>query len=180
VVAFKNIEAVLSGILNMDWDGIVNVIVGALSNIPDAMSNINWFDVGTNIMLGIQNGILAMIQTVIDTAMYAGEAILAALQGFFGINSPSELMKSVIGENLGLGVIAGWEAVIQPTVLQPALAGAAQGIQPQSMGTGAVSGAGAGAGGGDAMLAAEIRQLIRSLPNEIAMAVRTAVSKGNA
>jgi len=180
VVAFKNIEAVLSGILNMDWDGIVNVIVGALSNIPDAMSNINWFDVGANIMLGIQNGILAMIQTVIDTAMYAGEAILAALQGFFGINSPSELMKSVIGENLGLGVIAGWEAVIQPTVLQPALAGAADGIQPRSVGTGAVSGAGAGAGGGDAMLAAEIRQLIRNLPNEIAMAVRTAVSKGNA
>jgi 2-dehydro-3-deoxygalactonokinase len=34
-------------------------------------------------------------------------------------------MNDVIGKNLGLGVIEGWEAVIQPTVLQPALADAA-------------------------------------------------------
>jgi len=81
---------------------------------------------------------------------------------------------------LGLGVIAGWEAVIQPTVLQPALAGAADGIQPRSVGAGAVSGAGAGAGGGDAMLLSQINMALKNLPNEIARAVRTAVSKGNA
>lgn len=176
----SNFTEVVSSITDLDWESIASTVVEMFSQIPDMLGDIQWESIGSNIMLGIQDGILSMIDAVISTAMYAGEAILAALQGFFGINSPSELMKSVIGENLGLGVIEGWEAVIQPTVLQPALAGAADGIQPRSVGAGTVAGAGAGAGGGDAMLAAEIRQLLRNLPNEIAMAVRTAISKGNA
>ena len=181
VTAFENIYIVLEGLIGFDWDSLVGLVLDTLEQIPDVIGSINWFDVGANIMLGIQDGILGMIDTVISTAMYAGEAILAALQGFFGINSPSEVMKSLIGENLGLGVIEGWEAVIQPTVLQPALAGAATGIPARAMGGSVSTETGAGAGANsDAMLLEQINMTLRNLPNDIARAVKTAIAKGNA
>lgn len=180
IATFKNIETVLMGLTSMDWEGLVSSIMDVLSSIPDLVRGIDWFAVGVSVMEGIGNGILSMIDTIIGTAMYAGQAILDALRGFFGIQSPSKLMNDMIGKNLGLGVIEGWEAVIQPTVLQPALANAAT-MPARSMG-GAVAPANGSAsgGGGDAMLTAEIRQLLRNMPNEIGMAVRAAIAKGSA
>lgn len=172
---------VVSSIQNVDWESIAETVVDWLAQIPDMLADISWQDIGTNIMQGISNGILGMIGTVIETAMYAGQAILDALQGFFGIQSPSALMKTLIGENLGLGVLEGWESVMTPMVLQPAVADATVNLQARSLGAGAAIGAGAVPGADrDSMLMSEMRSLIRGLPNEIARAVRTAVAKGNA
>lgn len=181
--ALKNIEILFMSLFDMDWEGIVTKVTDTLLEIPKIIENINWWGIGKSIMDGIASGMQGGVDMVVDTAKSVGQAILDAVSGFFGISSPSELMKSMIGENLGLGVIEGWEAVIQPTVLQPALAGAAVNIPARSLGGGAAMSFGTGSGiggGGDSMLSEEIRSLLRNLPNEIARAVKTAVAKGNA
>lgn len=75
------------------------------SKIKSGIGNV--LSIGKNLVQGIWNGISNAKQWVLDKIKGFGKSILNGLKSFFGIHSPSKVMKDQIGKNIALGVIEG-------------------------------------------------------------------------
>lgn len=99
--------------------GLINGIPNLLSNIPKIIGNmVNAFkekglrafaDVGKNLVQGLWNGINSAKDWVLDKIKGFGDAILNGIKSFFGISSPSKLMKDEVGKYIAEGVGVGFE-----------------------------------------------------------------------
>lgn len=83
------------------WDAIVNKI----KELPGEIKRI-----GTDIVKGLWNGISDMTDWVVGKVQGFGESVLGGIKDFFGIHSPSKVMKDEVGKNLVKGVAAGIDA----------------------------------------------------------------------
>ncbi len=83
---------------------IVTGIVNTISSIPGKMLSI-----GKNIVQGLWNGISDMTGWIIDKISGFGESVLGGIKDFFGIKSPSSLMRDEVGKYLAQGVGVGFE-----------------------------------------------------------------------
>ena len=106
--------------------GLIEGIPKLIENIPEIISSIvdgfadladEFIKIGKNIIKGIWKGMKAMEDWIKDKAAKAGGWIAGGLKNFFGIHSPSRLMRDEIGKNLTLGIGKGFEDEI-PTVLR--------------------------------------------------------------
>ena len=68
-----------------------------------------WSSIGKNIIQGIANGITGAIGVIKDAAKNAAKAAFRAAKDFLGIESPSKLMRDVIGKNMIAGIGVGME-----------------------------------------------------------------------
>lgn len=80
-----------------------------ITEIWNKFTDIDWAEIGRDIIEGIKNGISNMAQSVVDAAKNVGNDIYNAVAGFFGIHSPSTLMRDKIGKNISLGWAEGIE-----------------------------------------------------------------------
>ena len=80
------------------WDNLVNGIKG----LPDEI-----YSIGSNIVEGLWNGISDMAGWIYDKIVGFGEGVLDSLKSFFGIASPSKVMKEQIGQFLPMGMAEG-------------------------------------------------------------------------
>lgn len=108
---------ILGGIIT----GIINCIPTLISSLPkvfkaikDAFFNVDWNEVGINILEGVKNGILGAVSSVVDAAKSAAGSIYNAVKDFFRIGSPSKLMRDDIGHWLPPGVAVGIEGNLSP------------------------------------------------------------------
>lgn len=85
---------------------LIGAIPTIIGSIISAFFNVNWGEIGLNIIGGIGAGIISGIGSVIDSAKNACSNIKDSITGFFGIHSPSRLMKNLVGVNIvkGIGV----------------------------------------------------------------------------
>ena len=83
---------------------IVNAIVSAIAAIPGEMLSI-----GKNIVQGLWNGISDMTGWVISKIQGFGESVLGGIKDFFGIKSPSRLMRDEVGKYMAQGIGVGFE-----------------------------------------------------------------------
>ena len=83
---------------------IVNAIVNTIKSIPGKMLSI-----GKDIVRGLWNGISDMTGWVIDKIQGFGESVLGGIKDFFGIKSPSRLMRDEVGKYMAQGVGVGFE-----------------------------------------------------------------------
>jgi phage-related protein/uncharacterized coiled-coil DUF342 family protein len=83
----KGVGNVVSGM----WDGAKNVVSGAVN-------------VGKNIVTGIGNGIKNVASGLWNGVKKVGSGIVNGFKSFFGIHSPSRLMRDEIGEMLPPGI----------------------------------------------------------------------------
>ena len=95
--------------------GLISCIGELLSFTPqivdaivNSLINNDWAATGRNIMSGIFNGILEMGNQAGEMLSNACENIVFAFKSFFGIQSPSKLMKKEVGKYLALGVGVGF------------------------------------------------------------------------
>lgn len=97
--------------------GIVASIPKILSALGDMASQMlakvqelpgKMLDVGKNIIDGIWNGISGAIGGLISNIQGACSDIMGAITGFFGIHSPSTLMRDMVGKNLAEGIAVGF------------------------------------------------------------------------
>lgn len=79
------------------WNGI--------SSLPSKMSNI-----GSNIVRGIFDGIQDMTGWITDKIGGFTDSVVDSIKSFFGIHSPSRVMKELIGKNLVAGIGVGIES----------------------------------------------------------------------
>lgn len=82
---------------------IINAIVEGLGNFISDMG-----DVGKNLVEGIYNGIINAKDWLIGKIKQWGADVLQSIKNFFGINSPSKLLRDEVGINLALGVGEGF------------------------------------------------------------------------
>lgn len=95
-------------IWDLGWENIKKAFTGAW----DSLKNIDWGELGSNIIQGIANGITGAVDWIVKAAENVGGAALAAIKGFLGISSPSKVMEDEVGLMMGEGAGIGWEKSI--------------------------------------------------------------------
>lgn len=83
---------------------VVTSIVNGFTSLPSKMA-----EIGTNIVQGIWNGINNAKDWILDKIKGFGDAVLDGLKSFFGIASPSKLMRDQVGVFLAQGIGVGFE-----------------------------------------------------------------------
>lgn len=90
---------------NTDWGELGKKIVDAIWNF---IANIDWYQLGTDIIIGLGEGIIALIDFVVGLFKELFNKILE----FFGIHSPSTAFKDV-GINIMNGLIEGIKSLLE-------------------------------------------------------------------
>ncbi len=78
-----------------------------LSELWDGLKSQDWGQIGTDIIKGIVDGFSGAWRWVQQAVENVGKQIVKNFKSFFGIHSPSTLMRDEIGTNLGLGITEG-------------------------------------------------------------------------
>lgn len=86
------------------------------SNVVSAINNVDWEDVGSNIVYGIQDGMIDNWKWLQRTAKNLANNLLQSTKNALGIASPSRLFRDEVGVMLGLGIAEGMEDS-QPAIL---------------------------------------------------------------
>lgn len=115
-------------ILSAGFDMIVNLIKGIGNALPDIIAaageiagmlwdtilETDWLQLGKDIISGLINGIGAMAGALWDAAVNIARSALDAIKSFFGIASPSKLMRDEVGKYIPLGIAAGIQGNTRP------------------------------------------------------------------
>jgi len=93
------ISFLLQGIKGM-YDLAVEGTTELIDKIWTTITDINWGELGGNILQGIVDG----LSNIGNKLTEWGEGFVGGIADFFGIHSPSRLMRDEIGKYLGLGI----------------------------------------------------------------------------
>ena len=117
-IVAKGVEmllSIVSGIIDSLPD-IVSAAGRIVSSVIDTIKSTNWISVGIDILSGIGQGIINGIGGVVSAARNAASSILNSIKGFFGIHSPSTVMRDMIGKNMMYGWSEGISSGVRGTV----------------------------------------------------------------
>lgn len=81
-------------------------IIGA---IIDGFKEVDWLDLGANILKGILNGLVSAVSGIWNVVEDVGSAIIDGFCDFFDIHSPSRVMAKKVGQYLPSGIAVGME-----------------------------------------------------------------------
>lgn len=84
--------------------GAIPQIISALWN---AFTSVNWADIGKNILTGIGAGIKGAITGMVEVGIQACKTLKDSVKSFFGIHSPSHVMRDEVGKMLTAGIGVG-------------------------------------------------------------------------
>ena len=110
---FEMMASLIRGIGNA-LPGIAKAAGNVARKLLDTIKNTNWLQLGKDIIAGMINGIGAMAGALWDAATNIARAALDAIKSFFGISSPSRLMRDEVGRFIPAGIAAGIEANTRP------------------------------------------------------------------
>ena len=82
-----------------------------VSNIINGLSDLGWqvVSIGSNIVSGIWEGISGASGWLMSQISGFASSVVDGIKGFFGIHSPSTVMRDEVGRYLAEGVAVGWE-----------------------------------------------------------------------
>ncbi|MCH9275679.1 tape measure protein [Bifidobacterium amazonense] len=100
---------------------LVKLVVGVIKAIPqlvaalpqiikaiwDGLTNVDWGGLGRNIIQGIKNGLMNAGNAIKDAIVGLAKSAWSAVKSFFGIASPSKLMRDTVGVMVGRGLANG-------------------------------------------------------------------------
>lgn len=87
---------------------IVAAIPQIITAIKNTFTSFDWPSIGKNLLIGIKNGILGAVSSVVEAAKEAASAVWNTVKSFFDIGSPSKLM-AYAGEMIDEGLAGGIE-----------------------------------------------------------------------
>lgn len=91
------------------WNWILSSIRNFIVGVINYFQNMDWQQLGRNMIMGIINGVNALREWAIQQMLNFAMAIYQTFMGFFGIHSPSSLMEEMVGKNLAMGITVGFE-----------------------------------------------------------------------
>ena len=103
---------------------IMALIVGLIKSIPyiimampkiiaaivNTFKNMDWAKIGKDILKGILSGFTNAGNLILNAVKKVGNSMMGAIKKFFGIKSPSRLMRDKVGKYLPQGIAVGIEA----------------------------------------------------------------------
>ena len=105
-------KSIITGLIK----GLGQAIPDLLKSIPKIIGQIintfksgGWSGIGKNIIQGIINGFSSMGSFIKNAIKNVCSSMLNGIKSFFGIKSPSKLMREQVGKNLILGVGVAFE-----------------------------------------------------------------------
>lgn len=101
----EKVEDIKESISNK-LNGIKNIVSNVWGNIINFLKGINLYDIGTNIIKGLINGVKSMANSVIDSVKGVVDGAIEGAKKLLGINSPSRLFKQ-FGIYTGQGFVNG-------------------------------------------------------------------------
>ena len=120
--SIQNLPSALANIGKSAMHGLGNTISGLVSYVKTAALKIasgiesailtlpgKMLSIGKNIVQGLWNGISDMTGWVISKIQGFGESVLGGIKDFFGIKSPSRLMRDEVGKYMAQGIGVGFE-----------------------------------------------------------------------
>ena len=117
----NNIPLLLKTAVQLFWGiikAIPQIIIELTRQMPSIIASIvqgltagfkTIENVGSNLIRGLWNGISNMSKWIGQKIKSFGSGVLNNLKSFFGIKSPSRVMRDVIGRNLALGIGEGFD-----------------------------------------------------------------------
>ena len=125
----------LSTLIQNAWENIKLFFENVIKKIIEKLRNIDWAEVGKNIILGIIDGLNAWAAKLDAAILKIAKNFMAAIKDFFGIRSASKKMKYEVGWEMGAGTASGWmesiHKLLMPQIgpsLMPAPVGAVAGL----------------------------------------------------
>lgn len=112
------IASFLGDALGSAWNFVGNFAGAAIdaasqfvSNIINGLSGLGWqvVSIGSDIVSGIWEGISGAGGWLMSQISGFADGIVSGIKGFFGIHSPSTVMRDQVGKYLAEGVAVGWE-----------------------------------------------------------------------
>ena len=100
---------------------IVAAIPKLIAAIVEGFTGKDWKTVGTDIINGIKNGILAGVGALKDAVKEAAGKALDAAKSFLGIKSPSKVFRDQVGAMMAEGMAEGFEENVPTAEIQAAL-----------------------------------------------------------
>lgn len=88
---------------------VPKIIIGLFNGFRNTIASTNWLQLGRNVVDGILGGITSMGSAVRNAASKVVNSIKDNIKSFFGIHSPSKVMRDEVGKNLILGVGVAFE-----------------------------------------------------------------------
>ena len=104
---------IIAGFIN----GITNIpsaVKKAVDSFKSNFRDVDWGELGTNIIKGIVNGITGGIGKLVTAAKNVAKNALDAAKEALGINSPSRVFELEVGKMIDLGLAAGIERNLKP------------------------------------------------------------------
>ena len=97
---------VLAGIIQA-IPQIPGAILQVINSIVQEFTKFDWGSIGHNLIEGIAKGISSAARLIKDAALEAAKSAFNGVKSFFGIDSPSKLMRDEIGQYIPAGIAEG-------------------------------------------------------------------------
>ena len=117
--AMNNLASTISGLVSKVKTSVLKVASGietALNQLPGKMISI-----GKNLIKGLWNGISDMTGWIIDKIGGFASSVVDSICSFFGINSPSRVMRDEVGRYLAEGIGVGFDKYMPAKSMQSSL-----------------------------------------------------------
>ncbi len=111
------IMRIVGEVIKAGWENLKLLWDNALKKLWEKIKNIDWAELGKNIIQGIINGLFWKMVELDQALRKIGQGIKDTLKGFFGIHSASTVMKQEIGWELGAGTVAGFEESVRKMLM---------------------------------------------------------------
>ncbi|MGN1410916.1 MAG: phage tail tape measure protein [Oscillospiraceae bacterium] len=102
------VQKLIKGILDAK-DKAIEGAKELINNIWNIIQNTDWLNLGKNILLGIANGLWEGLSSIGETISSVADNILQSFKNFFGISSPSKLLRDEVGKFMPQGIAVGFE-----------------------------------------------------------------------
>lgn len=88
----------------------------AIGDMKDTFKNVDWGSVGKNVVRGIAKGIGDFAWILVDKMTSLAQKAWEGVKDFFGIHSPSRLMRDTVGKMIPAGITVGLEKAFPDTI----------------------------------------------------------------
>lgn len=105
---YELLGQLLAGIINAIPE-IPGKVLEVANSIKDEFGKFDWLAIGKNVVEGIAQGISDFGDKIITAALNAAKGAFDGVKKFFGIASPSKLMRDEIGAYIPAGIALGIE-----------------------------------------------------------------------
>lgn len=104
--SYKIMGALAGGLIKAIPD-LIAAIPRIFKSIRDHFKNMDWAELGKNLIQGIANGVANAAKNLAKSVVDAGKSALNATKDFLGIKSPSRVMRDQVGKMIGAGMAEG-------------------------------------------------------------------------